>query len=285
MTELSLTRGDLPRLLPRRNRLAHKGDYGRVLILGGSVGYTGAPKLAANAALRCGSGLIYVGVPDAVYPIVAAGLTEPMPFPLPSDGKRLTLDALNEILPLLTRCDACLLGVGMGTSPQTQALVLALLQQAKIPLVIDADGINVLSGHIDVLRETACPIILTPHDGEFARLGGNLEGDRVTAAADLAVETGKIILRKGHCTIITDGQRLYVNHTGNPGMATGGSGDVLGGIIVSLLGQGLPPLEAAAAGALIHGLAGDLCAETIGEYGMTPSDMVQAVAQILRQCQ
>lgn len=283
MTEFTLTRADLLRLLPHRDRLAHKGNFGRVLILGGSVGYTGAPRLAANAALRCGSGLIHVGVPDAVYPIVATGLTEPMPFPLPSDGKRLVSQALEEILPLLQRCDACLLGVGMGTSAQTQALVLELLHHSKIPLVVDADGINVLSGHIDVLRETACPVILTPHDGEFARLGGQMDAARLDATAQLARETGKIILRKGHRTVITDGHRFCINHTGNPGMATGGSGDVLGGILVSLLGQGLPPLEAAAAGAFIHGLAGDLCAETIGEYGMTPSDMIQAVAQILRE--
>lgn len=283
MTEFTLP--DLQTLLPRRNRTAHKGDFGRILILGGSVGYTGAPKLAANAALRCGSGLIHVGVPAAIYPIVASSLTEPMPFPLPCDGKRLTVDALDEILPLLSRCNACLIGPGMGTSEQTRALVLALLRQAKIPLVIDADGINVLAGHIDVLQETACPVILTPHDGEFARLGGRLDADRLAAAAQLARRTGTILLRKGHRTIITDGEVYCINHTGNPGMATGGSGDVLAGMIVSLLGQGLAPLQASALGAWLHGAAGDLCAETVGEYGMTPSDMVQAVAQILRQCQ
>lgn len=283
MNEFTLP--DLQTLLPRRNRTAHKGDFGRILILGGSVGYTGAPKLAANAALRCGSGLIHVGVPAAIYPIVASALTEPMPFPLPCDGKLLTLAALDEILPLLSRCDACLIGPGMGTSEQTRELVLALLRQAKIPLVIDADGINVLAGHIDVLQETACPVILTPHDGEFARLGGRLDADRLAAAAQLARQTGTILLRKGHRTIITDGERYCINRTGNPGMATGGSGDVLAGIIVSLLGQGLAPLQASALGAWLHGAAGDLCAETIGEYGMTPSDMVQAVAQILRQCQ
>ncbi len=284
MTEVFLNQKALSGLLPRRDRFAHKGNFGRVLIIGGSVGFTGAPKLAANAALRCGSGLIYVGVPEAVYPIVAAGLTEPMPFPLPCDGKRLTEEALEELRPLLERCDACVVGPGMGTGQGTERLMCALLRQAKIPMVIDADGINVLAGHIDVLRETACPVILTPHDGEFARLGGRTDTDRIQASAELARRTGAIVLRKGHRTVITDGAQFCVNRAGNPGMATGGSGDVLSGLIGSLLGQGLPPFQAAAAGALIHGLAGDLCAETIGEYGMTPSDMVQAVAQILRKC-
>lgn len=274
----------LRKLLPRRDRLAHKGMFGRVLIVGGCVGYTGAPRLAAEAALKTGSGLIFVGVPHAVYPITAAALTEPMPFPLPDSGGKLAASAAEEILRRMERCDACLLGVGMGRSDGTQRLVHQVLKQAKIPIVLDADGINALEGHIDVLRETACPVILTPHDGEFARLGGVISGgDRIGAAAAMAEQTGKVVLLKGHRTVITDGRRLCVNQTGNPGMATGGSGDVLAGIILSLLGQGLDPFSAAAAGAWIHGAAGDLCARRLGENGLMPSDIVQAVPQILKK--
>lgn len=274
----------LRRLLPRRQQTAHKGMFGRVLVIGGCVGYTGAPRLSANAALRTGSGLIYVGVPDVVYPIVASGLTEPMPFPLPSDGGMLAQKAADALLARMERCDACLLGVGMGQSEQVRALVLRLLRQAKIPMVLDADGINVLAGHIDILRETACPVILTPHDGEFACMGGDLlHTDRAAAAAAMAQRTGAVVLLKGHRTVVSDGARLYVNHTGNAGMATGGSGDVLSGIILSLLGQGLDPFSAAAAGAWLHGKAGDLCARRLGENGMTPSDLVQAVPQILKR--
>lgn len=282
MMEQSMSKADVRRLLPQRDPFAHKGRFGRIAIIGGSVGYTGAPKLAANAALRTGSGLIHVAVPACVYPIVASGLTEPMPAPYPDDGTGFHSDAAEPILSLLERCDACVLGVGMGNTPNTQQLTMQILRQAKLPIVLDADGINVLAGHIDVLRESACPVILTPHDGEFARLGGDVSVGRERAIGRMAEQTGQTVLLKGHRTLICDGQRLCRNHTGNAGMAKGGSGDVLSGIIVSLLGQGVDPFEAAALGAWIHGTAGDLCAEAIGEYGMTPMDVVQAIPQVLR---
>ena len=278
-----VTAGLLRRWLPERKRDAHKGDFGRVLLLCGAVGYTGAPALAARGALRTGAGLVYLGVPETVYPIIAAKLDEPVVFPLPAREGRFSAEAIPEILRRLETSDACLIGCGMGSSGETFEVVRAVLEHASCPVVVDADGINVLQGHIDVLRGAACPVILTPHDGEFRRLGGTLEGrSRVQAARELSQTTGATILLKGHRTVIYGPEGCYVNCTGNPGMATGGSGDVLAGIIVSLLGQGLRPVQAAAAGAWLHGAAGDRCARRLGEYGLLPTDILEELPRLLR---
>lgn len=280
MLECVITDAVRKQLLPPRDENAHKTMFGRVAIIGGCVGYTGAPKLAAKAALRTGSGLIHVAVPGCVYPIIASSLDEPMVLPFADDGCGFAPSALPELLHLLERCDACAIGMGMGQNAHTQMLTLEILKNAKLPVVLDADGINVLSGHTDVLRNTACSVVLTPHDGEFARLGGELSLGRIEAVRALAEQTGQTVLLKGHRTLICDGQRLCTNFTGNPGMAKGGSGDALSGVIVSLLGQGLCAFDAAALGAWIHGRAGDLCARALGEYGMTPTDLIQAIPQV-----
>ena len=279
-TEASLVK----MLLPVRPRKAHKGDFGKVLLLCGARGLAGAAILAANAALRTGSGLVYLGVPEAIYPIAAGASASAVVFPLACDTEgRLSLAALDEIAKRLPDMDAVLFGPGVGQSDALREILKQLLAQSRVPLVLDADGINLLSGHIDLLRGSSCPVILTPHDGEFRRLGGDPTAkDRIFQAMQFAQKTGTILLRKGHRTIVTDGWNVYRNTTGNPGMATGGSGDVLSGIIVSLLGQGVMPLEAAAAGAWIHGAAGDLAAREIGEYGMIPEDIVLRIPRLLR---
>ena len=275
-------------LLPVRPRFSHKGDFGRVLLVCGSVGFTGAAALAARAALRTGAGLITVATPRQVWPIVAAKLDEPMVMPMAEDkAGRLSLQAAPALVQLLAKADACLIGPGLGRSEELDALVAALVGEARCPVVLDADGINAMAGHIDRLREAACPLILTPHDGEFLRLspGAALPPADFDTRADramlLARRLGAVVLLKGYRTAITDGTRLYRNETGNPGMATGGSGDVLAGMLVSLLGQGLAPLEAAAAAAWLHGAAGDRCAAERGEYGMTPSDLIDAASRLL----
>lgn len=271
-------------LLPKRDPYAHKGDFGRVLILAGAVGFTGAPVLAANAALRAGAGLIFVGVPEAVYPIVAQKLDEPMVFPLACDGEgRLNTRAVPEIVKRLAGCDACLVGPGLGRSPAILDVVGAVLTHAACPVILDADGINALEGNIDVLGQAGAPVILTPHDGEFRRLGGDPSPEnRYSSARALARRWGVTVLLKGHRTLIVGPDRVWLNTTGNPGMATGGSGDVLAGIILALLGQGVEPTRAAAAGAWIHGTVGDYCAEVWGEYGMTPTDIIANLPQFLR---
>ena len=269
--------------LPQRDPQAHKGDFGKVLIVSGSHGYAGAPALAALAALRTGSGLIYVTVPECIYPVVAGKLLEPMVFGYPAEGDGFSALAIPKILDRLASCDACLIGPGLGRTSVVFQLVQTVLRESTVPVVVDADGLNVLAGHIDILREATCPIVLTPHWGEFLRLTNGLSSeDRQMDARNLAEETGCIVLLKGHQTLITDGKTGYWNGTGNPGMATGGSGDVLGGIIVSLIGQKVPPLVAAACGAWVHGAAGDICAREIGECGMTPSDLIQAVPRLFK---
>lgn len=270
-------------LCPIRRRESHKGDYGKVLLLCGSEGLTGAARLAAKAALRMGSGLVYLGVPEKIYPIIAAGAGSEIVFPLPcDDAGRLCMASLPVIGQRLAGMDAVLLGPGLGRSEALTQLVQAILGLCRVPLVLDADGINAVAGHIDSLRGCACPVILTPHDGEFARMGGDLKaGDRTCCAMQMARRTQAILLLKGSRTIITDGLNTYVNHTGNPGMATGGSGDVLAGMIVSLLGQHIMPLEAAAAAAYLHGAAGDLAAKALGEYGMVPEDLLLQIPRLL----
>ena len=178
--------------------------------------------------------------------------------------------------------DAVLIGPGMGQSPGTFAVVKYVLTHFDGPVVLDADGINVLQTHKDILRGRTCPTILTPHDGEFLRLGGILGDNRVESCSRLAAELGCIVLLKGHRTVISDGNNHYINTTGNPGMAVGGSGDVLAGMIVSLLGQGIAPLEAASCAAWLHGAAGDICAGRLGQYGMLPSDMLNVLPRLLK---
>ncbi|MGM9549801.1 MAG: NAD(P)H-hydrate dehydratase [Faecousia sp.] len=269
-------------LLPDRDSWGHKGDFGKLLLLCGSRGYTGAAYFAAMGALRAGAGLVFLGVPESIYAIEAVKLNEPVIFPLPDEGGMLSAAAVPEILARLPKMDAVLIGPGLGQSEGTLAVVKGVLENAQCPVVVDADGINVLSAHRNLLRGRTNPTILTPHDGEFARLGGVIGDNRMASTVSLANDLGCIMLLKGHETCITDGRTGYVNPTGNPGMAVGGSGDVLAGIITGLLGQGIAPLEAAACGAWLHGAAGDLCASELGQYGMLPTDMLSALPRLLK---
>ena len=269
-------------ILPDRDPWGHKGNYGKILLLCGSRGYTGAAALSAMGALRTGAGLVFLGVPESIYAIEAVKLNEPVVFPLPDVDGMLGEQAIPAILNRLPRMDAVLIGCGLGQSQGTMAVLRAVLETAECPVVVDADGINLLAQNISLLRERTAPTILTPHDGEFARLGGILTEDRMTSAREFAKQMGCVLLLKGHRTCISDGEVCYENSTGNPGMAVGGSGDVLAGMIVSLLGQGIAPLEAAACGAWLHGAAGDLCASQLGQYGMLPTDMLNVLPRLLK---
>lgn len=271
--------------LPRRPRNAHKGEFGKIFILAGSEGYTGAPVLAARAALRTGAGLVYLGVPRDIYPIVAVKCDEAMPFPLPEDYPA--------ILEKARSCDVALIGPGLGQAPETGRLVLRLLSDLDIPVVLDADGINALAGHIDVLDRRTALTVLTPHEGEFARLTGCAlpVRDRLSAARSFARDHGCVLVLKGAGTVTAapDGA-AYINTTGNPGMAKGGSGDVLAGMTAALLGQKHlrredrdNTVELAAQAVQLHGLAGDLCAKKLGEYAMLPTDLIEALPEILRE--
>ena len=277
-----LNRQSVLSILPERDPFGHKGSFGKVLLLCGSRGFTGAAYLAAMGALRSGAGLVYLGVPESIYAIEAVKLNEPVVFPLPDVDGKLSAEAIPQILHRLPAMDAILIGCGLGISEGTLAVVKAVLETAVCPVVLDADGINVLSGHMDILRGRQYPTILTPHDGEFRRVGGSVGDDRMASAGAFASEFGCVLLLKGHRTCITDGQTGYVNGTGNPGMAVGGSGDVLAGILTGLLGQGIEPLKAAACAARLHGAAGDLCASELGQYAMLPTDMLSALPRLLK---
>lgn len=277
----TLKHEDVLLLLPRRKAEGHKGDYGKLLLLCGSRGFTGAAYLAAMGALRCGAGLVFLGVPESIYAIEAVKLTEPVVFPLPDARGMLSKAAVPEILERLKNVDAVLIGCGLGQSEGTLAAVEAVLRHAACPVVVDADGINVLREHKDLLRGRTAPTILTPHEGELLRFGGDALGGRLESSVRLAREWNCILVRKGHNTLITDGQTVYQNPTGNPGMAVGGSGDVLAGMIAGLLGQGLAPLEAAACGVWLHGGAGDRSAARLGQYAMLPTDMLEELPRLL----
>lgn len=270
--------------LPKYTLESHKGTYGKLLLLCGSTGFTGAAALAAKAALRTGAGLVYLGVPDSVYPILASKLDEPVVFPLPANGNgRFSRTGVGEVIERLKDKTACLVGPGIGNCYDTEELVYTLLEEAKCPILLDADGINVLSGHINKLDRVSVPLVLTPHEGEFLRLGGDLSRGRIAGARALAETTGAVVVLKGYRTVIAaPSGEIYINSTGNPGMATGGSGDVLSGIITCLLGQGMEPVKAAAAGVYLHGAAGDLAAKKLGWRSMLPSDLIDALSAILK---
>ncbi|HBR08610.1 MAG TPA: bifunctional ADP-dependent NAD(P)H-hydrate dehydratase/NAD(P)H-hydrate epimerase [Clostridiales bacterium] len=270
--------------LPRRRRISHKGNYGRLLIVGGSVGYTGAPTLAARAAVRGGAGLVFVAVPSDIYAITAMKNDEAMPFPLDCDAEgRLSIGAGGEISARLAACDTAVIGPGLGRSADIAGLVPNAVSACEKPLVIDADGLWGLSHDMEALRRAGETVILTPHEGEFLRMGGALTGDRLSDARSFAKEHGCVLVLKGHRTVCAfpDGE-AFINTTGNPGMAKGGSGDVLAGLIGAMLCQ-LPMRRAVITAVWLHGRAGDLCAEKYGEYAMTASDVIGMLPEAMRE--
>lgn len=282
MKERILNHNDVFEMLPDRDPQSHKGDYGRVLLICGSRGYTGAAALAALGSLRSGAGLVYLAVPECIYSIEAVKMTEAIVLPLPDYDGMLSEAAVSSIMELLPKMDAVLIGPGLGQSQGALAALQLVFNSFQGPVVVDADGINLLAGHKSLLRRRNHPTVLTPHEGEFGRLVSDFQGDRLDSAVRFALEYGCILLLKGHETLITDGTVCYKNTTGNPGMAVGGSGDVLAGMIVSLIGQGIEPLEAAAVGAWLHGAAGDRSAERIGQYGMLPTDLLEDLPRLMK---
>ena len=261
--------------LPKRKPETHKGNYGKLLILGGCVGYTGAPTLCARAAVRSGAGLVYLGVPETIYDITAVKNDEAMPFPLPAEKTGgLSENAVDIIRSRLQSCDVCAVGPGMGKGAGTAAAVRCVLEYFQKPIVLDADGLNMLAGQLELLKNHTGPVILTPHDGEFARLGGVISEDRAASALRFSEEYGCITVLKGHRTAVAfpDGE-VYITTHGNPGMAKGGSGDVLTGVLAAMLGQ-LPVEQAVPTGVYLHSYAGDLCANALGEYAMTANDII-----------
>lgn len=270
------TKTQVDDLLPRRKPETSKNDYGRVWAFCGSTGYTGAPYFAVQGAVRMGSGIVTLAVPESIYPILAIKLNEPVIHPY-------TETTWQDALASAGRAAACLIGPGLGHFAAFQQLTLDALERLTCPIILDADGINALGGHIDVLCSTAHPVVLTPHAGEFSRLTGIAQPTAEDAAA-FALRYRCVLLLKGHRTIVASPDGVVTrNTTGNPGMAKGGSGDVLAGMILSLLGQGLTPADAARVGAWLHGRTGDVCANRLSEYGMTPTDMLTILPEVLHE--
>lgn len=279
---IHLSHEDVLDILPDRSAVSHKGDYGKILLLCGSVGYTGAAALAAMGALRTGAGLVYTAVPESIYVIEAIKLTEAIVLPLPDQDGAFCTQSVNGIEKLLVDKDAVLIGPGIGRTEGAQKVTEYVLGNYAGPVILDADGIYAASLHKDLLRGRAAPTVITPHEGEFCRLTGCEISDRVEDAITFSKQYGVITVLKGHNTVITDGTTVYINDSGNPGMAVGGSGDVLAGVITALIGQKIDPLTAGACGAWLHGAAGDLCAQKLGQYGMLPTDMLEVLPRLLK---
>jgi len=290
-------------LVPERTKYSHKGDYGHVLIVAGSRGKTGAAIMAAKACLRSGAGMITIGVPESLINVYQERVTEEMVLPLPDDGQGiLSEDASATILDFLNRqADVLAIGPGISTGPNITKLLMTLLMSVTAPMVLDADAINSIAGHTQTLLKVKAPVILTPHTGEMARLLSKgqgkkgigvdmgwderrrtIERDRVTTAVSFSKETGAYLVLKGSPTIISEpGGRTFINTTGNPGMATAGTGDILTGIVAAFLSQGLNPLDASVLGVYLHGLAGDIAASEKGMHSLIATDVIEKIPEAL----
>jgi NAD(P)H-hydrate epimerase len=276
------TISQIPKLEPRAVD-AHKGDFGKVCIIAGSTGMSGAAALAGRAALRCGAGLVRVATPKSVLPIVASIEPSFTTIALAEDNiGRISTKAVNTILDAVGDNDVLAFGPGVGISGGLQSVLMALLEQDGLRLIIDADGLNNLARMKDWPAKLKAEVVLTPHPGEMKRLWSGvfreeLPGDRQQQAAQLAQQTKTVVVLKGAGTVVADGEKVYVNTTGNPGMATAGSGDVLTGAITALAGQGLGNYDAAVLGVYIHGLAGDIAAEKVGQVSLMTPDIIESL--------
>lgn len=290
--ELKLELVEKKTVLPyfmRRKKDTHKGTYGHLLIISGSLGKTGAASMAAKAALKMGAGLVTVGTPESCLPIIARSMVELMTEPLPeTPEKTLSSEALDKIITLLKGKDGLMIGPGISTHPSTAQLVLSLISKIKVPTVFDADALNILASKPDLIKSLRQPAVLTPHPGEFARLldlsAKEVVNNRLELSARFAQEQGVFLVLKGYKTLIaTPEGNVYINPTGNPGMATGGSGDVLSGMIASMIIQEKNLLEAILAAVYVHGLSGDIGVERLGEKALTAGNLITYLPSALKR--
>ncbi len=283
---------DAAQLLPPRPTHSHKGTYGRVFVVAASTGMTGAAALTSAGALRVGAGLVTLGAPKSLNAILEMKLTEVMTLPLPETAEgSLALDAKSHIIEAVERTKSVLaVGPGLSQHPETVALVHSLIRESDVPTVIDADGINALSKSTDILSSLSPQTVLTPHPGEMARLIGGtveaLERDRIGIAQQFAGTHNVTLVLKGAPTVIARGNGdVWINSTGNAGMATGGMGDILTGLIAGLIAQKVSPFDAAVLGVYLHGLAGDIVAESVGMHGLMAGDVLNNVPKAIKLCE
>lgn len=282
-------RVEVSNLFPARSSVSHKGTFGHLLCICGSKTMVGAPVLAGSAALRSGAGLVTMAFPESAYLPVASKLTEALMMPLPEDSEgKLSCEAADKLLSSLHKYSAIVIGCGMGISDGTKAVLKAVLSNSRVPVLVDADGINIIAEDIDILRNASCDVILTPHPKEMSRLCGKatelIETDRVGTARDFAAQNKVYVVLKGANTIVAqpESKKAYVNSSGNSGLAKGGSGDVLSGLMGGFLAQGLPTLNAATAAVYIHGYTAEGVSEKMSLSGMLPSDVVSELAYSMR---
>jgi hydroxyethylthiazole kinase-like uncharacterized protein yjeF len=278
---------DFPPLLPARDRSAHKGLYGHLLVLSGSVGKTGAAAMVCQGALRVGTGLITLGIPESLNSIMEVKLTEVMTEPLPeTKEKTLSLSAHGRIMDLCAGKSALAIGPGLSPNGETARLIQRVVRTIGIPAVVDADGLNAFAGKLDLIRKSHQDLIFTPHPGEMARIletsAAQIQENRVGVAREFAQKYGIILVLKGARSLVASPEGdVYINPTGNPGMASGGMGDVLTGMIGGFLAQSLPSLEAAKLGVYLHGCVGDFVAHRKGERGMAATDLTEETPKVL----
>lgn len=274
--------------LPPRKKDSHKGTYGHLFVIGGSPGLTGAVCLTSLAALRTGCGMVTAGIPESLNDIFEIMLTEVMTKPLAETGRKtIGFFAIEQCLEFVKKIDGLVIGPGISTEQGTELFFTTLLPQIKKPVVIDADGLKLLAKNLDIIKEGKKNLILTPHPGEMSYLTGlpipKIQENRKEIAVEFAKRYQLILVLKGYKTIVTDGNQIYINKTGNPGMATAGSGDVLSGIIGSLVVQGFSLYESAKMGVYLHGLAGDLAAKTKGQYSLIAGDIIDFLAEAIKK--
>lgn len=284
---LTYNANDIKNMLPKRRSVSNKGTYGHALCICGSMKMVGAAKLAVGGALRSGAGLVTAAFPQSIYPALAPCFTEPLLLPIEANFEgTFAVAASGSAFEASKKATAALIGCGIGINKDTAKMFNTLIKELKIPTVVDADGINILSNNIDILKEVSVPLVLTPHPGEMSRLCqksiNEIVADPIATAFNFAVEHKLVIALKTANTVVCDGnsRRIYINPTGNAGLAKGGSGDLLAGMIVSFLAQGMAPFEATVAAVYLHGLAADAVAEISSKRGMLPTDVMNYLPKL-----
>lgn len=276
-------------LIVKRKANSHKGDYGRVGVIGGSTGFTGAPYLTSLASLRTGSGYVFTFIPRTLESVMSIKLTEAIIRPIEDKNTgHFTMESLQDIFKYIKELDVLAVGPGMGVDADRTYLVKEIIKNSDIPIVLDADGLNCISNESHILKANRTPIIVTPHPGELARFLGieikKLQERRVYYSEITAKEYNVVVVLKGNKTVVASPKEgIYINDTGNPGMATAGSGDVLTGMVASFLGQGIDPFPAAKLGVHLHGMAGDISRDRLGEYGMIASDIIHDIPGAIKK--
>lgn len=284
----TITKADVKKNFPKRDKNSNKGSFGHQLNICGSYLMPGASVICAESALRTGVGLLKCLFPKSVYPVMTSHLTQPVFKPVcENEDKTLSIGAMNDITQELGWADSIVLGCGIGNNDDTQVITGQVIKSSEVPVILDADGINALVPFIDIIKDKKAPFIMTPHPGEMARLIGEsvdyVQENRLAVAKAFAKENDVILVLKGANTIVTDGNDVFFNTTGNAGMAMGGTGDMLSGMIGSFAAQGIEPFEAAKSAVYIHGLCGDITAGELSQRGMTVNDMLSLLGALMSE--